>query len=214
MILAKACTLGFSFTLCFFAMKAQTMNPPVGEYYLRGVMETASGFKLNSDSTFAFFFSYGALDRYGKGRWSVQNDTLVLNSEAKPLYDFKLLADNKIADDKITVQIKESDASLLRYFHCRLFGNGKMQEGVTNEKGIVVFRSQMISRLELGFEFCPEKKSVFVIKKTLHNHFVFAPEPWLMEVFFQNFRLRFTPEGLEGGHPLSDKSSFRYEKQQ
>ncbi|GAA4744005.1 hypothetical protein GCM10023229_24450 [Flavisolibacter ginsenosidimutans] len=195
-------------------MKAQSKNSPVGEYYLRGVMETASGFTLDSDSSFQFFFSYGALDRYGKGHWRVQNDTLVLDSEAKPLYDFKLLVANKIADDKITVQIKESDASLFRYFHCRLFGNGKMQEGITNEKGIVVFRSQMLDSLELAFEFCPEKKSVFVIKKTLHNHFVFAPEPWLTEVFFQNFRLHFTPEGLEGGHPLSNKSSFRYEKQQ
>jgi hypothetical protein len=33
------------------------MNDVTGEYYLRGVMETASGFRFNADSTFDFFFS-------------------------------------------------------------------------------------------------------------------------------------------------------------
>jgi hypothetical protein len=45
-------------------MMAQTNNI-TGVYNLRGVMEMASGFKLNNDSSFEFYFSYGALDRYG-----------------------------------------------------------------------------------------------------------------------------------------------------
>ena len=46
-----------------FMMNAK--NSLAGEYYLKAVMETASGFNPHSDSTFEFFFSYGALDRYG-----------------------------------------------------------------------------------------------------------------------------------------------------
>ena len=38
-------------------MDAQS-NSLVGEYSLVGVMETASGFRLNPDSTFDFYFSY------------------------------------------------------------------------------------------------------------------------------------------------------------
>ena len=49
---------------------------PAGEYYLRGVMETAAGFKLNEDSTFQFFFSYGALDRQGRGKWTTEGHPL------------------------------------------------------------------------------------------------------------------------------------------
>jgi hypothetical protein len=46
------------YTINLSKMKAQTIfsSSPVGEYYLRGVMETACGFKLNEDSTFQFFF--------------------------------------------------------------------------------------------------------------------------------------------------------------
>ena len=49
-------------------MNTPTIQSTVaGEYYLQGVMETASGFKLNEDSTFQFFFMYGAMDRVGEG---------------------------------------------------------------------------------------------------------------------------------------------------
>jgi hypothetical protein len=47
-------------------MHAQN-NTAAGIYNLEGVMETASGFKLNADSTFEFYFSYGALDSMVKG---------------------------------------------------------------------------------------------------------------------------------------------------
>jgi hypothetical protein len=43
-----------------------------GIYSLEGVMETSSAFQLNSDSGFEFYFSYGALDRHGSGKWSLK----------------------------------------------------------------------------------------------------------------------------------------------
>lgn len=68
-----------------------------GEYYLQGVMETASRFKLNADSTFEFFFSYGALDRFGQGNWTVKDGRLKLNSRARPPKDFALKTSKKVA---------------------------------------------------------------------------------------------------------------------
>ena len=53
---------------CTNVMRAQNI---AGEYYLEGVMETASGFQLSADSGFQFFYSYGALDRFGKGKWKM-----------------------------------------------------------------------------------------------------------------------------------------------
>jgi hypothetical protein len=51
----------------FYSMHAQEhITGVTGEYYLEGVMETASVFQLNPDSSFNFFFSYGALDRSAK----------------------------------------------------------------------------------------------------------------------------------------------------
>jgi hypothetical protein len=42
-----------------------------GEYHLQGVMETASAILLKPDHTFEIFFSYGAMDRQGSGKWAL-----------------------------------------------------------------------------------------------------------------------------------------------
>lgn len=185
---------------------------PAGEYYLRGVMETACGFKLADDSTFQFFFSYGALDRFGEGRWSVQGSTVVFNSKPKPATDFTLVKSGAGTADKIDIRLKEANEMLARHTYCKIHGDGKTQEGVMNKDGFVQFKTQPVETIELVFEFCPEKKSIITIEAKDHHSFEFKPEPSLMEVFFQNFRLTLTKDGFTGGHPLSDEKTFRYEK--
>lgn len=207
----KTCAI-LIFLFNHVVMNAQTKPSPAGEYYLRGEAETASGFKLDKDSSFQFFFSYGALDRYGKGHWHVVNDTLLFNSGQKPARDFKLLSATPGTGPEIRLQIKGANTALLRHFYCRIKGGGRQQEGATDEKGMVAFKPQQMDTIEILFEFCPEKVSVFhTTAKGFHN-FVFAPEPWLMEVFFQDFRLAVEPDGLHGAHPMSDKTSFFYER--
>ncbi len=212
-ITIKAWTFLLFFTCNILKLEAQTkVLSPVGEYYLRGVMETASGFKLNADRSFEFFFSYGALDRSGKGRWRLQNNTVVFNSGPKRSYDFALIKSSAGDTSKISISIKDENEQLLRYMHCKISGGGKEQEGAADEKGLIEFTAQPIETIGLSFEFCPEKKSVFTVESTDHHVFEFKPEPWLMDVFFENFRLTLTKDGLAGGHPLSDGTLFRYDK--
>lgn len=194
-------------------MEAQkTASSPVGEYLLRNVMETACGFKLNEDSSFQFFFSYGALDRYGEGKWSVQNDKVVFNSKPRPATDFALIDSSAGMKKKILIQLTEVNEMMRRHVYCKIKGGGKEQEAMTNDKGVAEFASQTVETIELIFEFCPEKTSVFHVSNKGLRSFRFRPEPWLMEVFFQNFPLRLTEDGFVGGHPLSNQTSFRYEK--
>src|SRR5215831_8423666 len=87
-------------------MNAQAI---AGEYYMQGVMETASGFKLDKDSTFQFFFSYGALDRFGSGKWSFHDNKIILNSKPYPGRDFKLVNSTKNSQNFITVKIEDSN---------------------------------------------------------------------------------------------------------
>jgi len=67
-------------------------NKISGAYMLRGVMEVASGFELKEDSTFEFYFAYGALDRTGSGNWRIENDNIILNSKPSPGKDFKMVS--------------------------------------------------------------------------------------------------------------------------
>lgn len=183
-----------------------------GAYYLRGVMEVASGFKLNADSTFQFFFSYGALDRYGMGNWQQKEGKLVFNSKPQPARDFALVTSKKVPGQPTTLRIIDNNAALLPFVHAKT-GPGNTGELVTaDQQGIILLPRQAIDSITLLFELCPERSSTFSIADTTHNYFEFRFEPWLMEVFFNNFTLQADKEGLYGKHPLMEGAQFHYNK--
>ncbi|MBK9317938.1 MAG: hypothetical protein IPM91_03240 [Bacteroidetes bacterium] len=101
--------------------EAQTPCKVCGEYYLEGVRETASGFKINPDSTFEFFFSSGALDRYGSGKWhgqpSLANEFLItFTSGTTQGAALKIMESKKKDDEGISMQIKDANPVVNRYF--------------------------------------------------------------------------------------------------
>jgi len=195
-------------------MEAQTTTRTLtGEYYLTNVMETACGLKLNADSSFQFFFSQGALDRYGRGRWSVKNNMLILNNRRRMPQDFRLLKSTHHENDRITICIKDSNNFAVKHVYCMINGNEKTQQAMTNDDGIVVFESQPVDTITLLFEFCPEKKSVFNVLNPRNNYFEFAFEEWVMEVFFDNFQLAIGDDGLSGSNPVLEGKEFHYRKQ-
>jgi hypothetical protein len=67
----------FIFINCSAIIQAQANKKAEGIYSLEGVMETASAFKLNKDSTFEFYYSCDALDRYGSGKWILKDDSIL-----------------------------------------------------------------------------------------------------------------------------------------
>lgn len=184
----------------------------IGEYYLRNVPEMASGFKLRDDQSFEFFFSYGALDRFGSGQWKIENGQVAFQSKAWSGSDFRLL-ESKVTDDRdITVKVTDQNPVILRYVLASL-DNGK--EGnwhPADEEGMIQFRQQPVNSLSLVFEFCPERFSVIKAPNPAHNYFEFAIEPTLAEYFFNDFRLDITPDSLRGKHPLMNGEKFFYEK--
>jgi hypothetical protein len=200
------------FILPAFWMQAQTSSTMTGEYYLKGVTEVASGFKLNADSTFQFFFIYGALDRYGTGNWQEKDGNLVLNSRPQPSRDFALVTSKAVPGDQTSIRIIESNSMLLPYVHAR-FSPGNADQLVTaDQKGMILLPKQVVDSITLVFEFCPERHSTFSVADTTHNYFEFRFEPWLMEVFFNNFTLQADKNGLYGKHPLMEGAQFRYNK--
>lgn len=192
-------------------MNAQSTKNIAGEYYLQGVMETASGFKLNADSTFEFFFSYGALDRFGAGKWSIQNDKIILNSKPYPGKDFKLVDSSKQGNNFTSVKIDENNKNLFSFVHCI----AKTQDGDSlfdaNHDGLIIL-PQEIDTIHLVSELCSERISSFALNKKEHNYFTFRFEPWIVEVFLKDFGLEFADDHLEGKHPLMGDKVFEYVK--
>ncbi|GAB4025897.1 hypothetical protein [Spirosoma koreense] len=182
---------------------AQSMPAPLtGEYYLRGVREVGSGIKLNADSTFEFFFAYGALDRAGSGTWTLQGDQLVLNSRPRPPKDFALVTSRTVPGNKLTIRIVDPNVQLLRYVECAVKNGPDVSRQTTNEKGEAYFAKQPIDAISVLFRLCPDRYSVFDIPNKAHNYFAFRFEPWISEVFFENVAYTISGSDLNGPHPL------------
>ncbi len=183
-----------------------------GEYYLRGVMETASGFKLDPDSTFQFFFSYGALDRYGEGKWTWKDGKIILTSKQRPAPDFSLLKSAVSAENSITIKILETNSIFLSGVQCTVQSGEKSVEAVSDKDGIIRFPKMPVNSLKLVFQFCAEKTSVFNIENPGQNYFEFGFQPWIMEVFFEKFTLTPLDDMMIGKHPLLAGISYDYKK--
>lgn len=184
-----------------------------GVYYLQGVMETGSGFQLNADSSFEFFFSYGALDREGKGIWSLQKDSVIIfNSSKRPPLDFKLVKQVANNDKTITIQIDDSNKNILQFVQ----GFIKAKSGETSfemdSEGFAKIEGQQIDSIGLIFTLCPDRYSIFPVESD-KNDFTFKFEPWIAEVFFENFALKYSGESLIGKHPLLEKDEYTYVKE-
>lgn len=187
-------------------------NRPEGEYYLHGVPEMATGFKLDKENTFEFFLIYGALDRYASGKWKEEKEQVVFQSRSWSGKDFALLKSKTVSDDSITIRITDNNENILRY----VAGSLKKGEDVSwqpaDEKGFIRFPKQAVTVISLISEFSPERFSAFTPQNPLHNYFEFRFEPWLAEVFFNDFRLTITSEGLKGKHPMLTGDEFLYKK--
>ncbi|HRI19301.1 MAG TPA: hypothetical protein PLA68_00040 [Panacibacter sp.] len=194
-------------------MQAQTANNITGIYYLQGVMETGSGIKLNADSSFEFFYTYGALDRYGTGKWSIENNTIALNSKPYPGKDFKLIGSTNENNNFTTIRIEEKNTALPRFVYCLIKtkkGDSLLQ---ADSHGYIALTDKSADTVHLLFELCPEKISTFTINTAKYDVFTFNFEQWIFEVFFKDFKLQFVKDHLEGRHPLLNDKIYIYSKE-
>ena len=188
------------------------MERTAGIYFLQEVKETASGFKLNPNGIFQFFFTYGAVDRYGSGNWTIDNDHIVLQSRPWSGKDFTWVDSKEINQNFITAKIVGGNPVLLRHVFFSL-KNGETGSWIkTNERGEVAFPLQPVTTVSMVFEFCQERFTHISIDNPAHNYFEFRFEPWLMEVFFNSFQLKISKYVLSGKHPLMKGEKFLYEK--
>lgn len=196
---------------CVMSMIAQAQSEsPAGTYYLEGVMETASGFKLNPDSTFEFFFSQGALDRTGKGTWKVIGSRVVLQSEGKKQPGFVLIRSDNSVKRKTVVAVREPNTMLLSFVYVRIGDNpGSEFLQLTNE-GILESESVHTDKIQMLFELCPERVHEFIPVNPDDTYFEFNFHPSVFDVHFDNFELERADGDLEGPHPLLKGSVFRY----
>lgn len=194
-------------TICVCST-AFSQSKPTGEYYLKGVMEAASGFKLNDDSTFTFFYSYGALDRRGSGKWHIKNDSIIFNSRPYPGKDFKLVDQKQSANNGSTLKLEGANSSAYQLVYCLLQSSGKDTLIRFDADGLAQLPFKADSAVLLS-ELCVERVSSFNLKPVATDY-TFHFEPWITEVFFKDYALHFTNDYLEGRHLLLDDKIYKF----
>ena len=203
----------FMLFICFItsAIYGQRKNI-AGVYSLDGVMETAAAFKLSSDSTFEFYYSYGALDRLGSGTYRVEGNNIIFNSQPYPGRDFKMVDSSLTHDNFTTIKINDDNPAFYNFVACRY----KTPAGDTllyaDEEGIIKLPSKT-DTIVMWFELSGERISTFVINNKNYNSFTFRFEPWGMDKFFINFTLLYRNDHLEGNHPILEEGRYSYLKE-
>ena len=201
--------------LSVYNAEAQSKSDSIaGEYYLTGVREMASGFWLKSDSSFEFFFSYGALDRAGKGRWRL-NDArqIILTSGPRPAADFALTGSSTKKDYKgVMFIIVHNNPLVLATTIFRLQTASGEVDQKTNSHGEAMFPAGNYDKVQVLFELCPDRFTTIQLPKGNFNEFSFRMEDWITEVFFDQFRLNVKDGQLTGPHPLMDGKEFVYQR--
>ena len=204
--------LSFIFSTSLNAQKNKM--DAAGVYFLKGVMETASVFELKPDSSFEFFFSQGALDRGGKGKWTIKDGNIILNStDKRPPKDYALVTSKTVPGSFTVIKMVDENTMILSYSYVTIKTPGGVLQESTSSQGEVRFPKKNATEISLLFRLCPDRESVFAVNKD-HNYFEFKLEPWIAEVFFQSFSLQLSDKTLSGKHPLLEGSEFRYEKEQ
>ncbi|WP_336516379.1 hypothetical protein [Pollutibacter soli] len=201
--------------LLFINAKAQTkMDLIPGEYYLTGVREMASGFWLKPDSSFEFFFSYGALDRAGKGHWRVDDEgNVVLNSGTRHPADFKLISSVKKTSPGVRFKVAGTNPMVLQHVVFRMHTPAGDIDKTTNSHGEVIFPAGKYKEIQVLFELCPDRFSVISLPDGDFNEYTVQIEEWITEVYCQNLRLKPEDGKLTGGHPLMAGTEYSYRKQ-
>lgn len=100
----------------------------VGLYDGRGT-EIAAGLELRADGRFRYGLSYGALDEEAEGRWTAENDRVLLTSDAVAAPRFAVLDCGPAAAGQVMIELDLPDGLSRQYFRAELHAaNGSVTD--------------------------------------------------------------------------------------
>lgn len=137
---------------------------------------------------------------------------MIFNSFQKPGQDYSLVQSEKQAGEGFTVKISDANEHLRKMVKAIITKGTTQEQAAADAAGILNFNTALADTITLLFEYCPEKKFVFVVPDTTHNYFEFKLEPSVMDVMFDDFQLQLTSTGFSGAHPLDLTKEFTYKK--
>lgn len=159
-----------------------------GTYQLIGQREMAAEFKFMPDSTFDFFYSYGAVDRHAKGSYSVIGNQVKLKSQKEPGKDFRIKKQLKKGKG-YTIIISDSNKFLINQVLCVALVNEKKHNFLSDTKGQIFIELAKVEKMYLQHSLFPDILSLIKDETNQNNYFEVALLPSLAEVSFKGVDL-------------------------
>jgi hypothetical protein len=198
------------FHLFLGKLMAQTDLP--GEYQLSPLPEIAAGIQLKPDSSFEFYFIYGALDRFGKGTWTLEGNEVVLKGNAGEHPPFALLHTAPGTADGIRIRIEDKNEFLRSAIYAMVDLDTQAGFAKTNNRGEVYLQYTTADSIFLVSELFPEKIFRYRLPDNGHRELVFRFAPDALDVFLTGIRLRIEGKTLVGPIPLLKPGDYRFNR--
>ena len=172
-----------------------------GTYQMKGGFEMASGFKFNPDSTFEFYFIYGAVDRSATGHYTVKDGKITLQSNKSAGKDFNIIKEEQRGGNGginagTTIKVTDPNDYLTRQILCLFKKDGKQDQQFTDEEGIAHSPFTDCDTIFVMHTLFPDVMTTVKKDKGPHNYFELTLNPSLAEVSFKFVELTITKEGL------------------
>jgi hypothetical protein len=147
-------------------------------------MEMASGFNFRADGKFEFFFSYGAVDRSATGTFTVEGDTLKLNSDKEPGKDFTITSQSRQAKGYSLI-FNDANKYLVQNILCVFLADGRKQEAYTDSNGEVNIDLANCDTIYVQHTLYPDIVTLVKDKTNNNNRFTLSLNASLEQVSFK-----------------------------
>lgn len=165
----------------FNPLISQLMKP--GVYTLRGIHDMAAAFRIDADGSFEFRYFYGVSDRYAKGKYTIEGDTLRFISDKVHGKDFKVKSET---NDCLgyEIRIDHPNPALRSAVHAiGLIGDHRVDADADAE-GVIRFEEKQIDRIYMLHVYYPDIATLIKDDVNLNRCFTLELLPSLEQVSF------------------------------
>lgn len=159
-----------------------------GIYSLRGGREMASAFKFEPDSSFQFFYSYGAVDRFAEGSYEIDSNKVVLKSTKEGGQDFEVIKQKKKGKN-FFIKIVDLNSYLTQNILVIGIKADQKYEYITDEHGIAEMKENDLDRIVLQHGLYPDIYTSIMEAPNDNTYFEVALKPSLEQVSFKGIVL-------------------------
>jgi hypothetical protein len=174
-------------------MNAQSIS---GEYSLQGIHDMASGFRFSKDGKFDFFYIYGVVDRSASGTYTIEGDTIKLQSDKEPGKDFQITTESKKGKG-FTIQASAPNEYLLQNITCIYFAGEQKEYAQSDSKGLIHIDVLSCDTIYLLHELFADIPTLIKDKDNTNNYFEVSLSPSLVNVSFKGIDLFIKDKGDE-----------------